>query len=973
MGRSLTDELQAALAAAMRGETRFDEYSRHLYSTDASLYSIEPIGVAFPRDADDVAAAVDVTGRFDVPILPRGAGTSLAGQTVGRAVVLDMSRYMNRLLGLDAESMTARVQPGLIQDELNKAASAHRLMFAPDTSTSNRATLGGMIGNNSCGARSARYGMTIDHVGSRDVVLSDASRARLGPLDATELAQRAQGNSLDAQLHRDVSRLVETHATTIRRDTPAFWRRSGGYRLERMLSERGPFNLANLVVGSEGTLAVVVEASVKLVPQPKAVAGIAGHFTTVAEAIAAAESARECDAAVIELVDRFILNLARTSAAHGKLVSVLDGDPGALLWLEFYGDTPAEARAAAERLEMRWRTEKHGYAVMRAETSAALSRFRELRKAGLGLLSAAGEHGDRSVAFVEDTAVDPTKLGDYTRRFAELLERHELRAGFYGHASAGCLHIRPFMDLTKPRSVETLRAVADEVFALVTEFGGNNSSEHGDGLVRSEFNARIFGEELYGVMRSVKQLFDPRGRFNPGKKVDAPRMTEHLRDPALPRALPVVTSFSFDGGMRQAANRCARIGACRKSEVAGRTMCPSFMATRDERHSTRGRANALVHALSSPDPHAALGDELLHETLDLCLECKACKTECPLSVDMAALKSEALWHRHKLHGTPLRARLFGHVRTLNRVGSALAPISNWVARAKPMRALAERYGGIDARRALPVFERETLQRWFAQRVRARGTNAKATRGPVTFLADSFTSYTEPEIGRAAIELLEMAGYDVQLAGDVCCGRSLISKGLLDGARQRHSQLIATLSPSAMKGIPIVGCEPSCVFTLKDELPNLARGDEGALAIARQARMVDDLLAEAIDDGGLSLNPHAPSAGKQILFHGHCHQKASSATAGSIELLRRIPGATVNVLDAGCCGMAGSFGFEREHYDLSLEIGAMRLFPAVKAAPPDAIVTATGVSCRQQIAQGTARAAVHPVVLLRDSVLPTNSR
>ena len=962
----MTGELEAALAAAMRGETRFDEYSRHLYSTDASLYSIEPLGVVFPRDADDVVAAVDVANRFDVPVLPRGAGTSLAGQTVGRAVVLDMSRYMNRLVALDAEAMTARVQPGLIQDELNRAAGAHKLMFAPDTSTSNRATLGGMIGNNSCGARSARYGMTIDHVESLDVVLSDGTRTRLGPVNPRELGARSSGESFDARLHREVSSLITTHEAVIRRDTPPFWRRSGGYRLERMLAERGPFNLANLVVGSEGTLAVVVEANVKLVPQPKAVAGVAGHFETVAHAIAAAESARECDAAVIELVDRFILNLARKSAAHGKLVSVLDGDPGALLWLEFYGDTPADARAAAERLETRWSAEKHGYAVLRAESSTDLSRFRELRKAGLGLLSAAGEHGERSVAFVEDTAVEPTKLGEYTQRFAKLLERHELKAGFYGHASAGCLHIRPFMDLAAPRAVETLRAVADEVFALVTEFGGNNSSEHGDGLVRSEYNARIFGADLYGAMREVKRLFDPRGRFNPGKKVDAPRMTEHLREPSLPRALPIATTFSFDGGMRNAANRCARIGACRKSEVAGRTMCPSFMATRDEQHSTRGRANALVHALSSPNPQAALGDERLYEILDLCLECKACKTECPLSVDMAALKSEFLSHYHEQHGTPLRARLFGNVRTLNRIGSATAPVSNWLARAKPVRAMTERFGGIDSRRSLPEFHRDTLQRWFARHTPARPAS-DAHRGPIVFLADSFTSFTEPEIGRAAIELLEMAGWDVQLAGDVCCGRALISKGLLDQARQRHVDLIEKLAPAAQRGIPIVGCEPSCVFTLKDELPNLARGTEEALSIARQTSMVDDLLVQAIEDGSLLLNPHAPAVGRDVLFHGHCHQKASSATAGSIELLRRIPGANVSVLDAGCCGMAGSFGFEREHYDLSLSIGGMRLFPAVNNAPETALVTATGVSCRQQVKQGTGRTAIHPVVLLRDSM------
>jgi Fe-S oxidoreductase len=391
------------------------------------------------------------------------------------------------------------------------------------------------------------------------------------------------------------------------------------------------------------------------------------------------------------------------------------------------------------------------------------------------------------------------------------------------------------------------------------------------------------------------------------------------------------------------------------------------MATRDEQHSTRGRANALVHALSSPDPHAALGDEKLYEILDLCLECKACRTECPLSVDMASLKSEFLSHYHAQHGTPLRTRVFGHVRTLNRVGAALAPLSNWVARRKSMRVLSERFGGIDRRRALPEFHRDTLQRWFARHTPNRPAKG-AHRGPVVFLADSFTSYTEPEIGRAAIELLEMAGWEVQLAGDVCCGRSLISKGLLDAARETHETLIEKLAPAAMKGIPVVGCEPSCVFTLKDELPNIARGAEGAVAIGRQARMVDDLLVQAIDDGDLVVDPGTSSANRPILFHGHCHQKASSATAGSVELLRRIPGSTVNVLDAGCCGMAGSFGFEREHYDLSLSIGGMRLFPAVNAAPSNAIVTATGVSCRQQIFQGTERTAVHPVVLLRNAIV-----
>ena len=967
----MTRDLQAALAEALRGEVRFDSYTRHLYSTDASIYAVEPLGVAFPRDADDVVAAIDVAGRFGVPVLPRGAGTSLAGQTIGRAVVLDMSRYMRGIVALDAESQTARVQPGVVQDDLNKAAGRHRLMFAPDTSTSNRATIGGMIGNNSCGSRSARYGMTIDHIESLDVMLSDGSRATLGAADAADVSRRAVGDSLTARLYREVPRLVAAHETAIRRDFPPFWRKSGGYRLERMLAERGPFNLANLVVGSEGTLAIVVEANVKLVPQPKAVVGVAGHFESVAAAIDAVDDAHACNAAVIELVDRFILDLARRSTAHGKLVSILEGDPGGILWLEFYGDTLAEARSAAERLEVRWRANRHGYAVMRAETTEDLTRFRELRKAGLGLLSAAGERGERSVAFIEDTAVDPMKLPAYTKRLAELLGRHGLRAGFYGHASAGCLHIRPFLDLTKPGAVATLRAVAEEVCALVTECGGMNSSEHGDGLVRSEFNRKIFGDELYGAMRELKALFDPNGRLNPGKKVDSPRMTEHLREPALPRALPVKTHFSFDAadGMRGSANRCARIGACRKSELAGRTMCPSFMATRDEQHSTRGRANALVHALSAPDPHAALGDERLHEILGLCLECKACRTECPLSVDMASLKSEFLSHYYEHHGIPIGARMFGHARALNRVGSALAPVSNWIATSRPMRRLAERFAGIDRRRALPRFHREALQQWFERRGEVRRTTGATRRGPVVFLADSFTSYTEPEIGRAAIELLELAGWDVHLAGDVCCGRALISKGLLDDARSRHVELIAKLGPFAEHGTPIVGCEPSCVFTLEHELPDLARGDPRAIAIGARAGMVDDLLAQAIDDGALRLVPNADSGARPILFHGHCHQKAANATAGSVALLKHVPGASVDVLDAGCCGMAGSFGFEREHYDLSLQIGAMRLFPAVNAAPAGSIVAATGVSCRQQIMQGTGRHAVHPVQVVRELVIP----
>ena len=606
------------------------------------MYAIEPIGVVFPRDADDVAKAVEIAGRHDAPILPRGGGTSLGGQTVGTAVVLDFSRHMTDIVDVDPEAHLARVQPGLVQDDLNRAVEPHGLLFAPDTSTANRATLGGMIGNNSCGSRSARYGMTIDHVEALDVVLSDGSRARLEAVSPEEVSGRAKADTLEGRLYREIPPLLEKRADVIRAAMPSHWRRSGGYRLERVLPEAGPLNLAKLVVGSEGTLAVSVEATVRLVPKPRAVAALVGHFDSVRSAIEAVGAAMACDAAAVELVDRLILDLARVSPVHGHRVSLLEGEPGAILWVEFYGDSPEEAAQGMERLHELWKREGRAYAITLARTLAEQRGFRELRKAGLGLLMGGGVGRERSLAFVEDTAVDPSRLVEYTHRFSCILEEHGLRAGFYGHASAACLHIRPFMDLGRPGEVAKMRSVAEAVLELVREFGGMNSSEHGDGLARGEFNRRFFGEEFYGVMREVKGIFDPDYRLNPGKKVDPPLMTDHLREPALPKAPPLPTHFSFgeEGGFREAANRCMRIGACRKSPSAGGTMCPSYMATRTEEHSTRGRANALVKALSAPDPEAALGDERLHEILDLCLECKACQTECPLSVDMAAMKSE---------------------------------------------------------------------------------------------------------------------------------------------------------------------------------------------------------------------------------------------------------------------------------------------------------------------------------------------
>ena len=964
----LQAELADALGRVVGGEVRFDSYTRHLFSRDASMYAIEPIGVVFPRDAADVAAVVTTARDFGVPVLPRGAGTSLAGQTVGHAIVMDLSRHMSRIIEIDAERRAARVQPGVVQEQLNLAAARHGLMFGPDTSTRNRATLGGMIGNNSAGSQSVRYGMTIDHVLALDVVLSDASQATFGPLTPGDLARRAGAPTLDGTICRDLPALVERNREAIATGFPRFWRQSGGYRLDRLArtdAQTAGFDLAKFVVGSEGTLVTVVEATVSLVPAPRHRVIAVGHFTSVPAAIEATQDALACQPAAVELLDRAIIELSRQKIEYRSLGSILRGDPEALLFVTFYGDTQAEAVAGLDHLDELWQAHGHGYHTLRAVEAEEQAALLKVREAGLGLLMAASTGARRPLAFVEDTAVEPAKLASYAGRFRQILESRGLTAGFYGHCSVGCLHIRPFIDLSAPGQPELMRAVAEEVRDLVLEYGGVNSSEHGDGLARSEFNRRVFGDALYAAMQETKLLFDPENRMNPGKIVNAPAMTDHLRDATQPAPVALTTRLTFDvpGGMRGAADRCMNIGLCRKASTG--VMCPSYMATRDEEHSTRGRANALLHALSTPDPRAALGSDRLHGILDLCLECKACKSECPLGVDMAALKTEALAAYHDQHGIPLRSRMFGAIRTLNRVGSAAYPLSNLVTGWRPARLMAERWLGVSAARPLPRFARQDLRGWFRRRP-ARA--APASQGELVFLADSFTTFTEPSVARAAIELLELAGWQVRLESGGCCGRASLSKGLVDQARRMATDMTERLGEAAARGVPIVGVEPSCLLTLRDEYSALLPGQEKVQAVAAATRLPEELLVAAIASGRLTVPDPSSLTGRRILLHGHCHQKALAGTAPTMELLRSIPGAEVIEVDAGCCGMAGSFGFEAEHYDLSMRIGELRLFPAIRAEAEETIIAATGVSCRQQIAHGTGRPARHPLEILREVLI-----
>jgi FAD/FMN-containing dehydrogenase/Fe-S oxidoreductase len=954
-----TSKLIRALQESVEGEVRFDPYSRTLYSTDASIYQILPIGVVIPRGAEDIAATLRIAHEQGVPVLPRGGGTSLAGQAIGRAIVLDCSKYMDRLLELDPGARWARIEPGIVQDELNLAASPHGLRLGPDTATSNRATLGGMMGNNSSGARSILYGKTSDHVQELRVLLIDGTELHLRR--PTPAASGAAPPELgrEGEIYRTAARLTAQHRAEIDRRFPKILRRVSGYNLDLLAAD--PTDLVGLLVGSEGTLGVITEARVAFVPKPTHAVLLVVHFADHLASFEAVPLILESRPSAVELIDRMVLETTRAQLEYARRLTFVQGDPEALLVVELSGDDPAALRAAVADLEARLRAAGHGYAYVPALTAAEHDNIWRVRKAGQGLLQ--GIKGDtKPITFVEDTAVPPERLAPYMRRFRSLLDARGIRAAFYAHASVGCIHVRPLINLKARQDIETMKVLAHEVGELVIEFGGTMSGEHGDGLVRSWFVERFFGSELYSAFRELKRTFDPPGLMNPGKIVDGPPIDEALRYGPDYRTLPVTTYFDWskDGGMAGSVELCSGVGACRKKTDG--TMCPSYMVTREEEHSTRGRATLLRAVLSGALPHADLTGQRLHDALDLCLECKGCKAECPANVDMAKLKYEFLARYHEANGLPFRSWAFGHFRTLARVGSAAAPLSNWIGGLLPVRWMLDVAGGVDRRRPLPPFARRGFLPWWrahSSRAAARGRRGTAPRGRVALYPDTFVLYNYPEVGRAAVELLERLGYDVMLAEVGCCGRTMISKGLLKQAARAAERNVAALLPLAAEGIPIVGLEPSCILTFRDEVPDLVPGDDARM-LAPHTLLIDEFLAREHRRSALPLQ-NGGGSGK-VLLHGHCHQKSLAGTAAARELLTAA-GYAVDEVDSGCCGMAGSFGFEREHYDVSMAVGERRLLPAVRALPPETPVVAMGVSCRQQIHHGTGRRALHLVEVL----------
>ena len=941
--------LEQDLIAAVTGEVRFDTVSRALYSTDASVYQIMPLGVVVPRNREDLIAAVAVAARHRSSVTLRGGGTSQAGQAIGAGIQIDISKYYNRLLEVNADELWCRVEPGIVLDELNAELKIHSLRFAPDISTASRATIGGMMANNASGARSVYYGKTLDHVLEQTVLFADGAIAELRPLRGEELEAACEGDSIPAQGYRLMRRLGVELAAEVDAKFPKVLRRVMGYNLDEF-RDPSVCDLTKLMVGSEGTLGVVLEAKLRLVRLPKAKAVLAIQFAELLDGLGATPAILKHGPSAVEVMDSFILNHTKLNPAlHKQRQTFVEGEPGCLLCVEFYGETAEELPPRMAALENDLRTQGLGDRFYHATDAASQARIWGLREAALGL-SMSMKDDNKSLSFVEDTAVPPEKLRDYIDRFLQLVRKHNTSAGIYAHASVGCLHVRPVVNMKTAEGVLKFQAIADDVAELVLEFGGALSGEHGDGMVRSPYIRRMFGDQIYEGFRTIKKTFDPNSVMNPGKIVDSPPLTENLRYGTAYVTAKPVTHFSFVefGGLSNAVEMCSGLGACRK-KLDG-TMCPSYMVTREEKHSTRGRANVLRLALAGRLGEAGLHEDGVKEVLDLCLECRACKAECPVGVDMGRFKSEFLASRwERLGGAPLRARVLGNAAGLARVGSALAPLSGIVANSAPARWVNEKLIGVDARRPVPRWRRRTLRDLLAGR---SGSQA-------LLFVDTFVNHYDPEIGVAAVELIEKGGVSVGLAPNVCCGRPLISQGLLPEARELARLNTKRLFDSAARGVPLVVCEPSCLSSLREDAPDLLRGEEQerARVVGRTAVLLEEYLL------GLSLSFAAGP--EEIVWHGHCHQKAMGLGAPALALLSKVPGAKVTALDSGCCGMAGSFGYV--NYEVSKLIGERRLLPAARSLKPGAVLVAAGTSCRHQVHDLAGVKALHPAVLLRGLV------
>jgi FAD/FMN-containing dehydrogenase/Fe-S oxidoreductase len=954
----------AELRPRVAGELRDDLYSRTLYSTDASLYQVMPHGVLIPRHAEDMQAAVELAAKYRMPLLPRAAGSSLAGQSVNTALVMDTSRYLDQVLEVNAEEGWVRVQPGVVLDKLNGDLRPHGLQFGPDPASGNRACLGGIVSNNATGSHSILYGMTADHVLEMQVILDDGTYARLQPLDAAQVAWQAQQANRLGEITAAVAALVgdERSRAAIRAGTPRHWRRCGGYNLARFVHDRSinhylpqdpRFNLAQLVCGAEGTLAAITELKLKLVPRPKLTALVIIEFPTLLSSLEATPAILETQPSAVELIDDLSLRMARVNPQYDRLQrTFLHGDAFCFLAVEYYGESEAELEARCDKLVAHLR----GQGVLTGPITPLLDRSRqanvwELRKVGLGLLMSVRSDW-KPIPFIEDTAVPPEHLASYIPKIDAFCRELGTEMTYYAHASSGCLHIRPLINTRLRPEIDKMKAIAAFVAGLLGAYGGALSSEHGDGRVRSWLNEAFYGPDLYGLFREVKRTFDPKNLFNPGNIVDAAPIDRDLRQGPGYTTIELSPKLHFGRGMADEIEMCNGAAVCRKLTTGA--MCPSFMATRDEEHSTRGRANMLRAAISGRIPAAELASPRMYQVMELCVSCKTCKAECPSSVDMAKLKTEFLGQYYDHHRRPLRDHLFANIDRLSRLGSGWrAPLANRVLSWGLTKTVLHRGLGISRERTLPHFAQQPFT---ASRVGSTPRAALACPAVLLFV-DTYNAYSYPHVAEAARAVFHAAGMRVQIAPLTDCGRPALSKGMIERARRQADRVLALLEPQARMGVPIVFLEPSDWSAVVDDYASLLPGDRRLAIIAAHCYTFEQYLVHLFDHGELGL-PYTGEP-RQVLLHAHCHQKALGGSKASVRALALPPGYKVSEIDSSCCGMAGAFGYEAEHYAVSLKMSEHKLADAVRSAPADALIVAAGVSCRQQIAHVTGRTALHP--------------
>jgi FAD/FMN-containing dehydrogenase/Fe-S oxidoreductase len=952
-GRAGDVPLFARLRRELEGEVLSDAFARARYATDASLYQILPVGVVVPRRDDDVVAALQIAADEGVPILARGGATSQSGQAVGAALVLDFTKYLAEVVSVDVERRTAVVQPGLVLDQLNARLKPLGLHFPVDVSTSAMATIGGMTGNNSCGTRSLRYGNMVHNVRAVDAVLADGTLARFDE----------RGEAAPASLLGALRAIHRREAEEIEARYPRIQRRVSGYNLDQLAGDRP--NFARLLVGSEGTLALFRRIELSLSPLPRhKVLGVC-HFPSFRQAMESTQAIVALRPAAVELVDRNMIELGREIPIYRATIDrFVRGEPQALLFVEFAGDDrAAELAHLKELVDLMGELGLPG-AVVEVPEPALQSQIWEVRKAGLNIMMSMKGDG-KPVSFIEDCAVPLRHLPDYTERLTALFERHGTRGTWYAHASEGCLHVRPVLNLKQELDVRKMRAIAEQAFAIVREYKGSHSGEHGDGLVRSEFNPAMFGERLMRAFREVKALFDPANRLNPGKIVDATRMDDRtlfrFKPGYAPLPLRTALDWSSWGGFLGAVEMCNNNGTCRKRD--GGVMCPSYRATLDEQHVTRGRANVLRLALTGQLGPDALTSREMHDALALCVSCKACKRECPTGVDMARMKIEVLHHHREAHGLRARDRLVSWLPRYAPAASRAGRLLNLRNRSRALAAAGERLLGMSRRRSLPA--------WDPDPFRDATFPVPSPAGEVALLADTFGRWFEPGTLRAAVEVLNAAGYSVHALAPpgggrpLCCGRTFLASGLVEEARVELRRLVEAALPFVRRGIPLLGVEPSCLLTLRDEAAAVLPG-EATAAVAAKALLLEEFIVAERAAGRMRVEL-GPVPWRRALLHGHCHQKALGAFAPVEAVLRMIPGLEVSTIQSTCCGMGGAFGYQAEHHEISMRIGESGVLPAVRAADPDTVIVADGTSCRHQIRDGAARGSVHSAVVLKAAI------